>query len=114
MVKKTINQTENGHVFMCTACNMIHFEYKNININFKDEKEYLHFVNYILKLDGDYWETLNKGIHFRRKIIVPSGFPPINVLFDREELQELKDLLEGKHHQPERKLNASVEYFFDN
>ncbi len=114
MIKKTISRTENGHVFLCPACNMIHFEYKNLNYNFNDEAEYLQFVNYFLKLDGEHWEEVNEGIYFKRKIIVPGGHPSFNMLLNNEELIELKDLFKGNDRKTERPLKASVEFFYKN
>ncbi len=114
MIKKTISRTENGHVFLCPSCNMIHFEYKNINYNFEDKEDYLHFTNYFLKLDGDHWERINEDICFKRKIIVPGGFPTFNLLLNNEELLELKDLFKGNSRKVEKPLKASVNFFYRN
>lgn len=115
MTKKTISQTENGHVFICTACDMIHFEYKNMNYNFLNEREYLHFADYFVQLNGDYWEDLNDDIHFKRKIIVPGGFPYFNILLNREELEELKELFTGKTRKVvKRPLKVSKQFFHEN
>lgn len=113
MIKETISQTENGHVFLCHACNMIHFEYKNINYNFEEE-DYLHFTKYFLKLDGEHWENINEDIYFRRKIIVPGGFPTFNLLLNNEELVELKDLFKGNSRDADKPLKASVNFFYKN
>jgi hypothetical protein len=88
-MQKTINQTENGKVFKCSSCNKIHIEYKNLNFNF-DNKEYLHFAKYFQKLDGQYWEYLNRESPYQRKIQVPIGHKNLNILLSNTELQELK------------------------
>ena len=89
---KYINQTENGKIFRCSSCNKIHIEFNNLNFNFND-KEYAHFANYFLKLNGKYWEEINLYSNFKRKIIVPVGHKNVNFLLNNKELQELKQLL---------------------
>ena len=91
-MQKIINQTENGKIFRCESCNKIHIEYKNLNFNFK-EKEYLDFAKYFQKLDGQYWEYLNRESPYQRKIQVPIGHKNLNILLSNTELQELKSLL---------------------
>lgn len=89
---KVISKTENGHIFICAKCDMFHIEYKNLNFNFKNRKDYQSFANYFIKLKGEHWEGLNKEAHFKRKIIVPIGHKNFNVLLNNEELLELKQL----------------------
>lgn len=114
MIEKTISKTENGHVFLCPTCNLIHLEYKNLNYNFRNEREYLHFADYFLKLDGEYWEQLNNSIYFKRKIIVPGGFHNFNILLTNEELLELKELFFGIPRNNKKPLKASIDYFYCN
>ena len=85
------NETKNGKVFKCSHCNAIHIEYKNLNFNFS-KKQYKNFVNYILELDGEEWEYRNRNSNYRRKIIIPIGHKNFNVLINKEELLELKQL----------------------
>ena len=88
---KVSNKTENGKVFKCSKCDAIHIEFNNLNFNFS-EKQYKHFANYILKLDGNEWEYKNRNSHYRRKIIIPIGHKNVNILLNNAELQELKQL----------------------
>lgn len=90
-MNKIFNETENGKVFKCSKCNAIHIEFNNLNFNFS-EKQYKHFVDYILKLDADEWEYKNRNSHYRRKILIPIGHSNVNVLLNKKELQELKYL----------------------
>ena len=113
MIKETLARTENGHVFICPTCHMIHLEYKNLNYNFNDHGEYLHFANYILELDGDYWEDLNEDIIFKRKIIIPGGFYCFNILLDNEELDELKALFSGLEVKEDVVLQPSLDFFHE-
>lgn len=88
---KTINQTENGKIFKCSDCNQIHIEFKNLNFNF-NEDEFKKFAHYFSELDGQYWESMNVNVQFRKKIIIPIGHKNLNILLNNEELQELKFL----------------------
>lgn len=86
-----ISKSENGKVFKCSTCKLIHFEYKNLNFNFS-QKEYDHFSNYFINLSGEYWEITNANSSFKRKIIIPAGTDNFNILLNNEELKELQDL----------------------
>ena len=90
-----MSRTENGKIFRCAKCDAIHIEYKNLNFNFS-EKQYKHFADYILELDGEEWEHRNRNSHYRRKIIIPIGHKNINILLNSTELQELKQLFSVK------------------
>lgn len=94
-MNKVSNKTENGKVFKCSKCDAIHIEYKNLNFNFS-EKQYKHFAEYIMKLDGKEWEHKNRNTQYRRKIIIPIGHKSVNILLNNAELQELKQLFSAK------------------
>ncbi|MEM9824377.1 MAG: DUF6686 family protein, partial [Bacteroidota bacterium] len=113
-IKKTIGKTEHGHVFICSTCQMIHFEFKNLNYNFRDEEDYLHFADYFLRLDGKFWESTNEDIFFKRKIIVPGGFSDFNILLNLEELMELKALFSGSICEERSPVRASYTFFHNN
>ena len=91
MSKNFINKTQNGQVFKCDKCNLIHIEYKNLNFNFSVE-QFDHFAEYLTKIDGKFWENKNKTSQFKRKIIIPIGHQSFRVLLSKEELDELKQL----------------------
>lgn len=114
MIRKTIGKTENGHVFLCGTCTMIHFEYKNLNFNFHSEQEYQHFIIAFIDLDGRYWEALNHDVFFKRKIIVPTELMGFNILLTYEELLELKALFSGYISEAEQPISASMNFFCEN
>lgn len=97
-MNKIISQTENGQIYRCSTCNLIHFEFKNLNFNFSED-EYKHFVDYFLKLEGEYWEIKNGNSYFRRKIFIPAG-DSFNILLNNEELLELKELFSKPFKKP--------------
>lgn len=88
-----IQKTNNGKIFKCFKCNLIHIEFKNINFNFTDS-QYKHFVEYIMKVNGKEWEYRNRDTSYSRKILIPIGYQNINILFNNEELIEFKCLLD--------------------
>ena len=95
MPNLTLSKTQNGQVFKCDKCKAIHIEYKNLNFNFS-AKQYKHFADYILNLDGEEWEYKNRNGHYGRKIIIPIGNKSFNILLNAEELEELKQLFSTK------------------
>ncbi len=98
-----INRTENGCVFRCQKCDLIHFEYKNLNFNFTDN-EYYHFAAYFSDLQGDYYLSRNNNNNFTRKIVIPAGHQSFNILLNIEELRELKMLLNKSYNKREIEL----------
>lgn len=91
------SKTENGKVFICSKCNEIHVEFKNFNFNFS-QSEYLHFSNYFMKIEADEWEYKNRETFYNRKIIIPLGYKNFNMMLNKEELLELKQLLSSKDY----------------
>ncbi len=112
-MNRIISQTENGQVFRCPKCRLIHFEYKNLNFNFTNN-EYNNFANYILNLEGKYWEIKNGNTHFKRKIFIPVGKKNFNILLNNKELVELKDLLSKQYKKPEIPLHLFNPVFNNN
>lgn len=72
---------------------MIHIEFKNINFNFTDS-QYKHLAEYMMKINGEEWESRNIDLNYSRKILIPIGYQNINIMFNNEELTEFKRLLD--------------------
>ncbi|MCU4166416.1 DUF6686 family protein [Carboxylicivirga caseinilyticus] len=89
---KVISQTSNGRVFLCSNCDKIHIEFYHFLFSF-DEEAYDFFKNNITKIDGNYFENVNSGLHYRRKIIVPLGHRNVSMMLNQKELRELQLLL---------------------
>ncbi len=105
----TMSETLNGKVFRCPKCNRVHFEYKNLNLNFT-EKEYCFFVNHVKQIKAeDYYSKANK-IPFKRKIYIPIGNRSINFLLNERELLEIKGLLIASE-KPDFKLIDEFKFF---
>lgn len=89
---KIICRSTNGQVFLCNQCKGVHLEFNNLSFNLPS-KDFHDFANYFNDLNGEHWETQNLDSIFRRKIIVPLGAKGMNMLLNKQELKELKDLL---------------------
>ncbi len=92
MKEGLIYKTKNGKLFKCNECQKFHLEFKNLNFNFSTE-QLEKFAEYIKGINGKKWENINKNSTFERKIIIPIGHKTLRVLFNVEELLELKELL---------------------
>lgn len=113
MQHQIISQTKNGRVFKCPSCNLIHFEYKNLNFNF-EIGEFKRFAKYFLRLNGLYWEARNANCQFKRKILIPIGHENFQVLLNNEELEELKRLFAFSHIPASQKFDLSNSDFCQN
>lgn len=106
-----IKETMNGRIFKCNKCNAIHLEYKNLNFNFS-EKDFNNFIKYFQEIDADFCEKTNSNSEFKRKIILPIGHQNFNILFDKNEFKEFKELLiqkeQKEHHYLEIIENKEV------
>ncbi len=52
-------------------------------------------ISFIKRIDGEYYEDLNKSSFYRRKIRIPIKGTNLSILLNQEELQDLKKLLDG-------------------
>lgn len=104
----TLNKTINGKIFKCDKCNAIHIEYKNLNFNFC-KTDFDKFIDFFESLDVDTCEQTNKTSNFKRKIILPIGHNNFNVLFNKNELYEFKELITQRTEHTYLKLINNVE-----
>ena len=108
--QKITNKTANGKVFKCVKCSLIHIEFKNLNFNFT-QLQYNHFANYILGLEGEKWEYLNRNTIYVRKIIIPIGHQNFNFILNNTELTEFKLLLSVYQSDAKRLQSVKVSQF---
>ncbi|MCX7987786.1 MAG: hypothetical protein N2662_12685 [Bacteroidales bacterium] len=87
-----LSETQHGLILKCYTCNKIHLEYNNIYIDFEEEGFY-QFCQYFNDLNPTFWEEVNRKSILRRRIIVPVGHQSIHLLFNSQEVEELKLLL---------------------
>lgn len=105
MSLKIYSQTQNGRIFKCPNCTMIHFEFQNLNFNFNSIKEMEYTANYFFRLEAKLWETKNSGSFFRRKIFVPIGHKNFHILLNSQEALEIKKLFFISKELSEARLN---------
>lgn len=90
-----IKKTANGKIFKCNKCKSVHIEYKNLNFNF-NKQDFEKFIKYFQDIDADFYEEINRNSDFKRKIVLPIGHQNFNILFDKKEWNEFKELLTEK------------------
>lgn len=91
-MNQILSETENGQVFLCSKCRLIHFEYKNICFNFTN-RQLEYFVDYFLEIKSEFWEVVNANSFFKRKIFIPIGIESFRIILNHIEVIEIKCLL---------------------
>ena len=76
---------------------MYHVSFHTIYFEF-NRKQLLQFRNHIAEIDADMWEKSYSTIRGNRKIPVQTLHQSLYLIFNKEELYELKALLEIKTH----------------
>lgn len=94
---KTISKVSSGELSICENCNIYHLEFNNICFEFNEE-EYEKFKNYLLNIEINYWEIKYAHSKVKRKIPIPSLQPNLVLMFNRQEIEELKALFYSKKH----------------
>ncbi|WP_152973299.1 DUF6686 family protein [Lacinutrix mariniflava] len=88
---KTISKVSSGELSICKDCKIYHLEFNNICFEFNEE-QYIKFKNYLLNIEADYWEIKYAHSKVKRKIPIPSLQPNLVLMFNRQEIAELKTL----------------------
>lgn len=89
---KILSKTKNGEFTFCKNCKIFHLEYNNIYLEFT-KKEFLKFKSYVNELEIAFWEDKYACTRLRRKIPIPTQQSNLVLMFNRQELTELKVLL---------------------
>lgn len=110
-MNKILSETENGQVFLCPICRLMHFEYKNISYNFTNA-QFKDFVDYFIKINSEFWEVINVNSYFRRKIFIPIGVLNFKIILNRFEVDEIKGLLKKALVKTNDK-NLNVPYWYN-
>lgn len=88
---KTISKGKNGELSLCVNCKIYHLEFNNLYFEF-DYRQYIQFKEYLKTIDAQFWEYKYAKSTFKRKIPIPSVQPNLVLMFNRQEIEELKDL----------------------
>ncbi|WP_452230418.1 MULTISPECIES: DUF6686 family protein [unclassified Lacinutrix] len=102
---KTISKVSSGELSICTHCNIYHLEFNNIYFEFT-EVQYKQFKRYLLALEPEYWENKYVDAKVKRKIPIPSLQSNLVLMFNRQEVAELKALFCNKKHVFDKYLNV--------
>jgi len=86
---KVLSKVSNGELSICRGCNIYHLEFNNIYFEFT-RHQYEQFKSYLMGLEAEYWEEKYANANVKRKIPIPSIQENLVLMFNREELQQLK------------------------
>ncbi len=89
---KTLNKTTNGVLFFCPKNRTFNLSFNNLTFNFNN-KELFEFIAFIEKIDCDYWEKEYKNSVYPKRIPVPTQQSNFIILLNRQEVEELRFLL---------------------
>ncbi|WP_308993658.1 DUF6686 family protein [Mariniflexile litorale] len=92
---KTLAKVKSGELAFCETCNIYHLEFNNIYC----ELSAIHFKKlktYVQEIDIDYWEQKYAYTNIKRKIPITTACQNIVLMFNRQEVEELKALFYNK------------------
>lgn len=92
---KKISQVKNGQLVKCETCNIYHLIFNNILYEF-DLYEFESFKQYVMDIEVDFWEQQNVHVNMTRKIPIPTSQDNLVILFDKQEIEDLKKLISIK------------------
>lgn len=101
---KKLSKANGGELLMCETCNVYHLEFNNVYFEFKEE-QFEFFKAYLLSVDCEYWECKYAYTSFKRKIPIPSMQDNLVLMFNRQEIEELKSLLRFQNSSSMELLN---------
>jgi len=93
---KSIAKVKNGQLTKCETCNIYHLIFNNIFFQFLPI-EFESFKKYVIQIEIDLWENKNVDINMTRKIPIPTLQENLVIMFDRQEIEELKTLILSKN-----------------
>lgn len=93
-VKTTIHKTSHGCVTSDAGCNVIQLEFGNLFLRF-DAQGLAGFKQCIDQLDLDRYEIANESKPYHRKVFVALQPTGVTMAFTREEVLELRKLLQA-------------------
>lgn len=88
---KILSKVSNGELSICECCGIYHLEFNNIYFEFT-QPQYQHFKSYLMTIEEAYWEDLYANANVKRKIPIPSIQENLVLMFNREEVIQLRKL----------------------
>lgn len=109
---KTIGKVKSGELTVCTNCNHYHLTFNNIFFEFTKE-EYIQFKKYIFQLDTEYWNENYPCPRVKKNIPIPTLQGNLVLLFNQQEIEELKKLFSCKFAKKYQQIYAEeIDYSF--
>jgi len=102
---KTIILNHKGLLSFCEGCNLYHLIFNNIYIDFTPS-ELIAFQNVVENINLEYWETKYCGTLVRRKIPIQTSQQNLCLIFNRNEIDSLKELISFNIKNPFRILSV--------
>ncbi|GER58417.1 DUF6686 family protein [Patiriisocius marinus] len=102
---KIIAKNTNGELSICENCKVYHLTFNNLYIEF-DFEEMLSFKNFVIGIEVDYWETKYNCMSMKRKIPIQTQQSNLVMIFNRQELASLRDLLTQTTKKPYGNLSV--------
>ena len=81
-----------GQLAFCLTCRKYHLDFNNICVELC-ENEMIAFRTFVQGIDVDYWESKYGCKVIRRKIPIPTLQKNLILIFNKQELSLLKDLI---------------------
>ena len=99
-----------GQLSFCDKCKVYHLIFNNIYIDFTPS-ELIAFQNVVENVDIGYWETKYCETLERRKIPIQTSQQNLCLIFNRNELESLKELISFNKKDPFRILSILDIYY---
>jgi hypothetical protein len=109
---KTIAKNCNGQLSYCENCKVYHLTFNNIYIEFT-KKELMSFQKFVKDIEVEYWETKYDRMVMKRKIPIQTMQQNLSMMFNRQELESLQELILQRTKKPFNNLSVlDIDYTF--
>lgn len=101
---KTISKNGLGHISYCESCKTYHLNFNNLFLEFS-QRELVQFQKYVCSINIDYWESKYECMPIERKIPIQTQQQNLKMIFNKQEIRALKDLLLFNTKKPNEQLS---------
>ncbi|GGG39146.1 hypothetical protein GCM10011344_45030 [Dokdonia pacifica] len=109
---KTIAKNCDGQLSFCENCQVYHLTFNNLYIEFT-ARELESFKRYVSGIEVEYWEMKYERMVIKRKIPIQTMQQNLSMMFNKQELLSLKDLIMQKTQKPFENLSLlDIDYTF--
>jgi len=109
---KTLSKNLNVQLAHCKTCNVYHLYFNNIYLEFTP-RELIAFQKFVAEIDVNYWESCCRRALLKRKIPIQTMQQNLAMVFNRQELESLKNLIFGQTTKANSPLSVTeIDYTF--